>query len=351
MTKLRDVAEHYPVIAMDTLLPGTVARPIGPFGSYADYNYQTLKCNVDLTRVIQIGLMLYDSAGHRPKGISTWRFNFAFDAGEDQFSLESIDRLRQSCGLDLGKHHSQGIKALQFGELLMSSGLVLNEDIRWIMFGGANSFSERPPEARSVNGRPVEPPWVTFCGIYNFGYLLQLLTAESLPEKAHDFRESLDLFFPSRCNMARHLHQLQSHHPLITRDPADPQQRPHFCSAQHVLDAFFRLPDAVRKGMFDGVADHRDPLFGDEPPTAPRQQQTRASGEAGSRRNGTRRRPRSGNKRAGTESAVVAMDATSTLSMVAGGAGNLGGAAGPPHENCVNGAAKTGNPLRTQSAS
>lgn len=336
MCKLRDVAEHYPVIAMDTLLPGTVARPIGPFGSYAEYNYQTLKFNVDLTRVIQIGLTLYDQTGHRPKGISTWRFNFNFDTGEDQFALESIERLRQAVGIDLGKHHAQGVCARQFGELLMSSGLVLNEDIRWIMFGGANNFSDRAPDGRGPNGRANEPPWVTFCGIYNFGYVLQLLTAECLPEKVADFIESIDLFFPSRCNMSRHCHNLPgSANPLTNRDPADPQQRPLFCSAQHVLDAFFRLPESFRKNLFEGDTENRDAILGDAPPqpaAQTRQPNQRASGEAAPRRSGTRRGPRGGAAKRDRDPAAVGSDTAGSPVVIAGSADNCG----------VNGAAKTG---------
>jgi CCR4-NOT transcription complex subunit 7/8 len=39
---------------MDTEFPGVVARPYGTFRSHTDYQYQTLKCNVDLLRIIQV---------------------------------------------------------------------------------------------------------------------------------------------------------------------------------------------------------------------------------------------------------------------------------------------------------
>lgn len=35
---------------MDTEFPGVVARPVGDVGSQ-DYQYKTLKCNVDLLKV------------------------------------------------------------------------------------------------------------------------------------------------------------------------------------------------------------------------------------------------------------------------------------------------------------
>mmetsp|Transcript_83700 Transcript_83700/g.233429 ORF Transcript_83700/g.233429 Transcript_83700/m.233429 type:complete len:344 (-) Transcript_83700:190-1221(-) len=246
MMRMSDVAETYQHVAMDTQFPGIVARPTGPFSDYADYNYQTLKCNVDLTRVIQIGMTFSDAKGNRPKGISTWRFNFAFNAGRDLFAQDSIDGLRHTRGLDLAKHSSQGIDTQFFGELLMSSGLVLNEDVRWITYCGSSGFAERPPE-EGCPGRPAEPPWVTFFGMYDFGHLLQLLTSQQLPDEVNGFHESLDLFFPSRCDVAKHLHRL----PQLNGDGSDSRKRSFFRNAHHILEAFFRLPDAVRRTAFD----------------------------------------------------------------------------------------------------
>lgn len=242
--KIQEVAEDYQHIAMDAVLPGIVAHPTGPFGDYVGYNYQTLRCNVDLTRAIQIGMTLSDADGNQPEGISTWRFNFAFDAEQDMISPELTDRFRHKGGdVDLEKHQCQGIDVQRFGELLMSSGLVLNENIRWISFCGSSRFSEKPtPEKNSDLG------WLTFSGLYIFGHLLHLLTSLSLPDGVDGFYESLDLFFPSRCDIAKHLHQVPQ---LSGRDPSDPQRRPLFCNAKHVLDAFFRLPDAVRGKAFD----------------------------------------------------------------------------------------------------
>lgn len=250
MTRMRDIAETFQYVAMDTQFPGIVARPNGPFSVYSEYNYQTLKCNVDLTRVIQIGLTFSDAKGNRPKGISTWRFNFEFNATKDLFAQDSIDGLRHTRGLDLVKHNTQGIDPFQFGELIMSSGLVLNEEVRWVTFCGAIGFTERPPEEGGP-GRPAEPPWVTFSGMYDFGHLLQLLTSQSLADEVNGFMESLDLFFPCRCDVAKHLHRLP---PLNAGDPSD-RRRPFFRNAHHILEAFFRLPDSVRRTAFDKVED------------------------------------------------------------------------------------------------
>lgn len=65
---------------MDTEFPGVVARPIGEFRSTADYQYQLLRCNVDLLRIIQLGLTFLDENGKTPGGsYTTWQFNFKFN--------------------------------------------------------------------------------------------------------------------------------------------------------------------------------------------------------------------------------------------------------------------------------
>ena len=62
----------------DTEFPGVVARPIGEFRSTADYQYQVLRCNVDLLKLIQVGITFYDENGKSPTPYSTWQFNFQF---------------------------------------------------------------------------------------------------------------------------------------------------------------------------------------------------------------------------------------------------------------------------------
>ena len=63
----------------DTEFPGVVARPIGEFRSTSDYQYQLLRCNVDLLKIIQVGLTFMDENGHTPSPISTWQFNFRYN--------------------------------------------------------------------------------------------------------------------------------------------------------------------------------------------------------------------------------------------------------------------------------
>ncbi|XP_059101028.1 CCR4-NOT transcription complex subunit 7 isoform X2 [Peromyscus eremicus] len=79
MKKIRHVIRKYNYVAMDTEFPGVVARPIGEFRSNADYQYQLLRCNVDLLKIIQLGLTFMNEQGEYPPGTSTWQFNFKFN--------------------------------------------------------------------------------------------------------------------------------------------------------------------------------------------------------------------------------------------------------------------------------
>lgn len=52
---------------------------VGNFRTSADYHYQTLRCNVDLLKMIQLGVTFADENGNVPKDACTWQFNFKFN--------------------------------------------------------------------------------------------------------------------------------------------------------------------------------------------------------------------------------------------------------------------------------
>ena len=49
--------ELHPVLVQDTEFPGVVAKPVGSFRSSSDYHFQTLRCNVDLLKIIQVRIV------------------------------------------------------------------------------------------------------------------------------------------------------------------------------------------------------------------------------------------------------------------------------------------------------
>ncbi|CRG87162.1 CCR4-NOT transcription complex subunit 7 [Talaromyces islandicus] len=185
MATLRQLVDRYPYISMDTEFPGIVARPMGAFTTKADYHYQTLRCNVDLLKMIQLGITLFSSEGELPPATSldangqgyannygpapcTWQFNFRFSLDEDMYAQDSTSMLAKA-GIDFSMHEKNGIDPFEFGSLLMSSGLVLLDDVHWISFHSG----------------------------YDFGYLMKIMLCKALPDDEEEFHKLLNIFFPS----------------------------------------------------------------------------------------------------------------------------------------------------------
>lgn len=153
---------------MDTEFPGVVARPIGNFRTSSDYHYQTMRCNVDLLKIIQVGITFADEEGNSPPECSTWQFNFRFSINEDMFAPDSIELLQKS-GLDFQRHEEMGILPHEFAEAIITSGLVLAPETRWLSFHSG----------------------------YDFGYFVKLLTGISLPKSEEEFFDLLHIWFPT----------------------------------------------------------------------------------------------------------------------------------------------------------
>ncbi len=71
-------------------------------------------------------------------------------------------------GINFDKLSKIGMKMEKFGEMLISSGLILNDDIKWISFHGA----------------------------YDFAYLLKVITNQPLPDKESSFLDLMEMYFP-----------------------------------------------------------------------------------------------------------------------------------------------------------
>jgi len=147
----------------DTEFPGVVARPIGNFKTSSDYHYQTMRCNVDLLKIIQVGITLANEEGEFHQDCSTWQFNFKFSLScvfmndaerrfhlmyvsltrEDMFTPDSVEQL-QKAGIDFQRHEEYGILPNDFAELMITSGMVLSQDTRWISFHRYVGFHSHP---------------------------------------------------------------------------------------------------------------------------------------------------------------------------------------------------------------
>lgn len=110
------------------------------------------------------------------------------------YSQDSIDLLQNS-GLQFKKHEEEGIDTLYFAELLMTSGLVLCENVKWLSFHRSLLdvwfFFALVKSAVALIGFALGNSG------YDFGYLVKLLTDARLPEEEHEFFQILNLFFPA----------------------------------------------------------------------------------------------------------------------------------------------------------
>ena len=112
---------------------------------------------------------------------------FILSSSDDMYAQNSIELLTKS-GIDFKKHEDYGIDVEEFGELLISSGLVLSDDVKWISFHRYTLFFA-PYQAELLIV-------INECSGYDFGYLLKLSTCLPLPSEETEFFEYLGLYFP-----------------------------------------------------------------------------------------------------------------------------------------------------------
>lgn len=158
---LTKLLEEYNYVALDTEFPGVCIQADSLTG------YDLIRANVDALKLIQVGVSLSNSKGETPSP-STYQFNLRFDLGEERYSPESIQLLKDS-GINFTDFRDRGIEAGLFAEELLSSGLILNEDVHWITFHGA----------------------------FDFAYMLKVVLNARMPRTLEKFHEMLKVYFPS----------------------------------------------------------------------------------------------------------------------------------------------------------
>merc|ERR1711967_166987 len=70
MEKIRDIVDQYPYVAMDTEFPGVVMRPTMDYNS-PEYQYTSMKINVDVLKIIQLGITFANEKGEFVEGCPT----------------------------------------------------------------------------------------------------------------------------------------------------------------------------------------------------------------------------------------------------------------------------------------
>lgn len=181
-----------------------------------------------MMQMIQLGLSVCDADGNVPPDVCTWQFNLYFDVTHDMCAPDSLELLTNA-GLDFERHMHLGIDHGVFGELLISSGLVLLDNVHWVSFHSG----------------------------YDFGYLLKLVTCEPLPDTEAEFFERLHTWFPCIYDVKYMMRSCKTLRGGL-QDVADDLQvsrigQQHQAGSDSLLTAliFFKLRDR----FFDGAID------------------------------------------------------------------------------------------------
>jgi CCR4-NOT transcription complex subunit 7/8 len=158
---------------------------------------------------------------------------------EDLHSPDSIALLQQS-GIDFEKFEKEGIEVIDFAHLCLSSGLVMNEDVVWVVYQGG----------------------------YDFAYLLRIVTGQASPATAEDFFNALKVYFPTFYDIRYIVSQVEPRMSGGLSELADLLGVPRLGIAHqagsdsHVtLLAFFRYVDTAFGGTFRGAV-YKNRLYG-----------------------------------------------------------------------------------------
>lgn len=155
-------------LAMDMEFPGFLRQE--PVFASSSNQYRAMRGNVDVLRPVQVGMAIARGSGEL---LGAWSFNLHFNVAEDHHSEVAIAFLA-SAGIDFPRHAAEGIGRSRFSEALAACSLV---------------------------GTPQGPLLTTFAGLYDLGYLVNLLTQQSLPCNLSTFESVLCSVCPHRCEL------------------------------------------------------------------------------------------------------------------------------------------------------
>ncbi|EER07282.1 ccr4-associated factor, putative [Perkinsus marinus ATCC 50983] len=138
-----------------------------------------MKANVDLVKIVQICFSFADTHGncasHPNLGPASccWKLNFKFNLLTDLYAADRVKVLGSSAevggaGVDFASAVHRGIEHEVFGEFLMASGIVLSEDVVWLVNSGGIASAS----------------------------LLKVLTGKPLPKHPRQFCELVAEYFP-----------------------------------------------------------------------------------------------------------------------------------------------------------
>lgn len=133
---------------------------------------------------------------------SSHRFNFRFSVADDMCAPDSLELLNKA-GLDFERHDKLGIDVEYFGEVLITSGLALFPEVKWVSFHSGYDFGylvkvsqSRGVVAASQSGSHAL--LTTTPIVRNFSSSsTQVVSCAPLPPTESDFFSLLRVWFPT----------------------------------------------------------------------------------------------------------------------------------------------------------
>ncbi|CUM64509.1 uncharacterized protein PRCAT00002114001 [Priceomyces carsonii] len=198
-------------IAIHQEIPGIVVRPVGSFKSSSDYHFQTLRSNSDLLNIIQLSLCVTKINRNETSSSVIWQFNFYYDLNYEMYNEEHLAMLSQTSQINFPMHMAQGIKQFSFAELLIESGLLLDDSINWISYHAG----------------------------YDLGFFISLLMNKNLPDEEKDFYWWCSKYFPNFYDLKFLGNQLLNKSPSDTEGGKNSTNKP---SIEYLAEELQLLP-------------------------------------------------------------------------------------------------------------
>ncbi|CAL5096493.1 unnamed protein product [Urochloa decumbens] len=132
-----------------------------------DAHYTQLQSYVHGGDLVQVGIGIADTEFNLLGG-RVFQFNIRFDPSKRSLDHSGVQFLRNS-GLKLEEHARRGLPAMELMAMIVELDLLMNKKVTW----------------------------VTFNGYHDFGFMINLLTKDPLPQDRNEFLLQVGKYFPS----------------------------------------------------------------------------------------------------------------------------------------------------------
>ncbi|KAH6555718.1 hypothetical protein KP509_13G032500 [Ceratopteris richardii] len=175
--------QEFSTIVIDTEFPESLKLDFlcSEQDSNEDSTYRTLKANVNMMKLIQVGSTLVDNWGRLPMiegAYCVWQFNLCdFDMKNDIFVKASI-QLLQNSGIDFERNRRDGLESRTLGSLLLKHHLVFNPRMHYVCYQGDYDLAYLHKAVTGDQQLPSSLAEYTYSKISMFGRIFDVRCAQ-----------------------------------------------------------------------------------------------------------------------------------------------------------------------------